>query len=69
MDYLERNGQAFPLPHTERFCGEVIYQEWSTGRRHPVWLANRAIGAFEHARKAHWFRILHESVTASEAKG
>ena len=39
MDYLEHTGQAFPLPNTERFCGEVIYEEWSTGRRHPIWLA------------------------------
>ena len=65
MDYLERTGQSFPLPQTERFCGQVIFEEWATGRRHRVWLANRAIGAVEQARKANWFRILHEPVTVS----
>jgi hypothetical protein len=65
MDYLERTGQAFPLSQTERFCGQVIFEEWATGRRHRVWLANRAIGAVEQARKANWFRILHEPVTVS----
>jgi hypothetical protein len=69
MDYLGRTGQSFPLPQTERFCGQVIFEAWSTGRRHPLWLANKAIVALERAREANWSRILHERVAASGTEG
>jgi hypothetical protein len=65
MHYLVETGQAYPLSQTRRFCAEVMCHEWKTGRRHPVWLANKAIGALERTRKEHWFRILHEPVMAS----
>jgi hypothetical protein len=65
MHYLIKTGQAYPLSQTRHFCAEVMYQEWNVGRRHPVWLANKAIGALERAREAHWFQILHEPVRAS----
>ena len=70
MHYLMKTGQAYPLSQTRHFCAEVIYQEWNAGRRHPVWLANKAIGALQRAREAYWFHILYEPVTASaEARG
>lgn len=56
--YLERTGPGLSPLEAERFCGEVIFEEGTTGRRHPVWLANKAIAAFEQARKANWSRIL-----------
>jgi hypothetical protein len=65
MQYLVETGQAYPLSQIRRFCAEVMCHEWKTGKRHPVWLANKAIGALERARKDHWFRIMHEPVMAS----
>ena len=65
MQYLEQTGQVYLLSQTKRFCADVIYQEWKTGRRHPVWLGNKAIRTLEQAREAHWFRLLYEPVTAS----
>ena len=66
MDYLERTGQPSALAD-RALRGQVIFEEWATGRRHRVWLANRAIGAVEQPKEANWFRILHEPVTASRA--
>jgi hypothetical protein len=65
MHYLLKTGQAYPLSQIRHFCAEVMYREWNAGRRHPVWLANKAIGALERAREAYWFHILYEPVTAS----
>jgi hypothetical protein len=49
LDYLETTGQVSPLSLTETACGRVILDEWLTGpkRRHPLWLANKAIVAIE----------------------
>jgi hypothetical protein len=65
MHYLQQTGQAFPISQTQNFCSDVIFEEWKHGRRHPVWLANKAIVALERAREAHWSRILYDPVTAS----
>lgn len=69
MQYLQRTGQAYPISQTQNFCSDVIFEEWKTGRRHPVWLANKAIVTLERARDANWARLLHEPVTASGTDG
>jgi hypothetical protein len=76
MYYLEHTRQAYPFSETERFCAEVIFQEWYAGRRHRLWLANRAIVALEQARKeARWERrerprpgFGHQRLTAAELR-
>jgi hypothetical protein len=48
LDYLKATEQASYPYLTEIVCGRVILDEWLTGlRRHPLWLANKAIVAIE----------------------
>jgi hypothetical protein len=48
VNYLDSTKQAYPFSVTEIACGRVILDEWLTGkRRHPLWLANKAIVAIE----------------------
>ena len=49
LDYLELTKQAYPFSKTEVSCARVILDEWLRGgwRRHPIWLANKAIVAIE----------------------
>jgi hypothetical protein len=49
MDYLECTGQAYPYSETERLCALTILNEWHSGKRHRIWLANKAITAIEQA--------------------
>jgi hypothetical protein len=51
MDYLEYTGQSFPYSETERVCALTILNEWHSGKRHRIWLANKAIVAIEQAMK------------------
>lgn len=69
MHYLEQTAQAYPFSQTKRFCAQVIEEEWEKGRRHPVWLANKAITALEQARKENWARLLQDPMTASGTEG
>jgi hypothetical protein len=50
MDFLERTGQAHPFSETGRICALIILKEWGAGKRHRIWLANKAIVAIEQAR-------------------
>jgi hypothetical protein len=47
LDYLERSGQAYPYSETQHICAKIIFDEWNEGKRHPIWLANKAIVAVE----------------------
>jgi hypothetical protein len=49
MDYLEQTGRAFPYSETQRLCAFAFVNEWSLGRRHRLWLANKAIITIELA--------------------
>ena len=51
MNYLECTRQAYPYSETERICVYAIYNEWKTGRRHRIWLSNKAIVAIEQAKQ------------------
>ena len=51
LDYLERTGQAYPYSETQHICAEIIFREWNEGRRHRVWLANKAIVAVESKQR------------------
>lgn len=49
MGYLDSTPQAYPYSEIEGRCVNAIYSEWLTGKRHRIWLANKAILAIEHA--------------------
>jgi hypothetical protein len=51
IQYLELTGQAFPYSETERRCAEIIVEEWRVGRRHRIWLANKAIVSVEQRQR------------------
>lgn len=51
LDYLEFTGQAFPLMATQEECGRVIVDEWVRGKKHRIWLANKAIEAIERKQR------------------
>ena len=50
LDYLELTGQAFSLEAVQQECGRVIVEEWAKGRKHRIWLANKAIESIERQR-------------------
>jgi hypothetical protein len=51
LNYLEHTtGRAHPYSETERICALTIIEEWLSGKRHVIWLANKAIVANERAR-------------------
>lgn len=45
LDYLEVTSQASPSEAIQEQCCRVIIDEWTTGRKHRIWLANKAIVA------------------------
>jgi hypothetical protein len=47
IDYLDRTGQAGSISEIARVCALIILQEWQAGRRHRIWLANKAITTIE----------------------
>jgi hypothetical protein len=48
LGYLESTTQNSADPATETTCARVILDAWLEGkRRHPLWLANKAIVAIE----------------------
>lgn len=63
MSYLQKTGQAYPISQTQNFCSDVIFEEWKNGRRHPVWLANKAIVALERANETNSLLSRHNPIT------
>jgi hypothetical protein len=51
LDYLEGSGQAYPYSETQHICTKIIFDEWNEGKRHRVWLANKAIVAVENKHR------------------
>jgi hypothetical protein len=40
-------GQAFPLEAIQQECGRAIIEEWAKGKKHRIWLTNKATEAIE----------------------
>jgi hypothetical protein len=51
LNYLELTRQAYPYSETRWKCAQVIADEWNAGKRHRIWLANKAIVAIENCRR------------------
>jgi hypothetical protein len=51
LDYLEFTGQAFPFQETQEECARIVIDEWAAGRKHRIWLANKAVAAIELKRQ------------------
>jgi hypothetical protein len=47
MRYLEQAGFGNDYTHVERKAASVIFCHWRDGKRHPIYLANKAIVAVE----------------------
>jgi len=52
MAYLESTGQSYPYSEVRCRCANIIQDEWNAGRRHRIWLANKAIVELEKTRQA-----------------
>jgi hypothetical protein len=50
IGYLVQSGQAEQTLETQNAIARTLIHEWSVGKHHQLWLANKAIVAFE--RKA-----------------
>jgi len=51
LQYLELTKQAYPYSEIRWKCAQVIVDEWNAGKRHRIWLANKAIVAIENSRR------------------
>ena len=49
--YLVQTGQAEPTVATQYEIARTLVHEWNTGKRHRIWLANKAIVAFQKSAK------------------
>lgn len=51
MGYLVQSGKAEQTLETQNEIARTLIHEWSVGKHHHIWLANKAIVAFERKSK------------------
>ena len=51
LGYLVQSGKAEETVETQYELARTLIREWSTGKHHRIWLANKAIVAFEEKVK------------------
>jgi len=66
LQYLELTKQAYPYSEIRWTCAQVIADEWNAGKRHRIWLANKAIAAIENSRRQ---AVISTSLSALDRTG